>query len=168
MRRFSIIGLLLLAGLIFAAAAQSDDLLTARVVGVASGDSISVLEPENKLIKLRLHGIDCPEEGQPFGEKAKQFTAEQCFGKIVMYRLVGIDRFDRTIATVFLEDGRELNLEILKAGYAWYFQQYLGRQDYADAEAEARKAGAGLWGDKDPTAPWEWRQEKRKAPGPRS
>jgi endonuclease YncB( thermonuclease family) len=162
MRRFSILAFWLLTGLIFVVAAQSDDLLTARVVGVAGGDLITVLEPENKPIKIRLHGIDSPELGQPFGEKAKQFTSEQCFGKIVMYRLVGIDRFDRTIATVYLEDGRELNLEILKAGYAWHFRQYLDKPDYASAEAEARKAGIGLWIDKDPTPPWEWRRERRR------
>ena len=63
---------------------------------------------------------------------------------------------------VYLESGKELNLEILKAGFAWHYKRYSKRQDYADAEEVARKAGIGLWANKDPTPPWEWRREKRK------
>lgn len=162
--RFAVPILLLLISLIFATTALSDDLMTARVVGVSDGDNITVLTPINKQVLIRLYGIDCPEEGQAFGVEAKQFTSGQCFGMTIQYRLMGIDRFDRTIAKVFLEDGRELNLEILKAGFAWHFERYSKRQDYVDAEAEARKAGVGLWADPDPTPPWDWRREGRGKP----
>ena len=77
---------LLLISLILATAALSDDLITARVVGVADGDSITVLTPGNKQVKIRLHGIDCPESGQAFGKKAKEFTSGQCFGMTIQYR----------------------------------------------------------------------------------
>jgi endonuclease YncB( thermonuclease family) len=88
----------------------------------------------NRQVKIRLHGIDCPEGGQAFGRKAKQFTSSQCYGKIIQYREVDTDRYGRTVATVYLDDGRELNLEILKAGYAWHYKRYSDRQDYTDAE----------------------------------
>jgi len=161
-RRFAVPILLFLISLILATTALSNDLITARVIGVADGDSITVLTPTNKQVLIRLYGIDCPEIGQAFGMKAKEFTFGLCFGMTIQYRLLGIDRFDRTVAMVFLEDGRELNLEILKAGFAWHFERYLKRQDYADAEEEARKAGVGLWADKDATPPWEWRRERRR------
>lgn len=162
MRRSFIPVLIILISLILATTALSDDLITARVVGVTDGDSIKVLAPGNKQVKIRLHGIDCPEGGQAFGKRAKQFTSNQCFGTTVQYREVDIDRYGRTVATVYLEDGTELNLAILKAGFAWHYRRYSDRQDYADAQEEARRAGVGLWADKDPTPPWEWRRESRR------
>jgi endonuclease YncB( thermonuclease family) len=121
----------------------------------------TVLASGNRRVKIRLHGIDCPEGGQAFGRKAKQFTSSQCFGKTIQYREVDIDRYGRTVATVYLDDGRELNLEILKAGYAWHYKRYSKRQDYADAETSARAERLGLWVDKNPTPPWEWRRQRR-------
>lgn len=159
MRLFTSALLLVLINPTVALAAASDDLITARVVAVADGDSITVLTPGESPVVIRLHGIDCPETGQPFGESAKQFTSSQCFGKIVLYRIVGIDILERTIATVFLEDGRELNLEILRAGLAWHAERYADRQDYAEAEEVARNTGVGLWSQTDPTPPWQWRRE---------
>ena len=144
--------------LLMASAAHAEDLITARVVGVADGDSITVLTPDQHPVVIKLHGIDCPETGQPFGERAKQFTQNLCFGKIVLYRIVGIDIFEQTLAIVSLEDGRELNLALLEAGLAWHLQRHANRQDYEAAEQEARKAGVGLWAAPDPTPPWEWRQ----------
>jgi len=159
MRLFTSALLILVINLTAVAAAASDDLMTARVVGVADGDSITVLTPGDSPVVIQLYGIDCPETGQPFGESAKQFTSNQCFGKIILYRIVGIDILERSIALVFLEDGKELNLEILKAGLAWHVERYANRQDYAEAEEEARNTGVGLWAQPDPTPPWEWRRE---------
>ncbi len=162
MQRFSISIFIILIPLILVSTALSDDLITAPVVAVTDGDTIKVLAPGNKQVKIRLHGIDCPEGGQAFGKKAKQFTSSQCFGKTIQYRQVDIDRYGRTVATVYLDDGRELNLEILRAGYAWHYKRYSDRQDYADAEEEARRAGYGLWADPNAMPPWEWRRERRK------
>jgi len=52
------------------------------VVGVSDGDTIKVMRAHEQ-VKVRLYGIDCPEKGQPFSSKAKQFTSEMAFGKIV-------------------------------------------------------------------------------------
>ena len=161
MRRYSISIFIILVFLICATTALSDDLITAKVVKVADGDSITVLAPGNRQVKIRLHGIDCPEGGQAFGKRAKQFTSSQCFGTTIQYREVDIDRYGRTVATVYLEGGTELNLSILQAGYAWHYKRYSDRQDYADAESYARAERLGLWADKDPTPPWEWRRERR-------
>jgi endonuclease YncB( thermonuclease family) len=164
-RRFAFPILLLLISLTLATNALSNDLIAARVISVTDGDNLTVIGPDNKQVLIRLYGLDCPELAQPFGENAKEFTSNLCFGKIILYRMLGIDRFDRTIAAVFLEDGKELNLEILKAGLAWRHDRYAKRQDYAEAEEEARKAGIGLWADKEPTPPWEWRKDRqRKSP----
>jgi endonuclease YncB( thermonuclease family) len=146
---------------IFVSAASANDLITARVVGIADGDNIIVLTASNKRIIIKLGGIDCPEIGQAFAQEALQFTSDHCLGKTVSYRIYGIDIYNRIIATVYLDDSRELNLEILKAGLAWHYKRYSNRQDYADAQYYARAERLGLWVDKEPTPPWEWRRERR-------
>ena len=102
MHRHSITILCLLTLITLVSTALSSDLITARVVGVTDGDSITVLAKGNRQVKIRLHGIDCPEGGQAFGRKAKQITSSQCFGKTIQYREVDTDRYGRTVATVYL------------------------------------------------------------------
>ena len=162
MRFISASIILLVISLVPVRIATSNGLIKAQVIGVSSGDSITVIEPGNIQVKLLLYGIDCPEKDQAFGKEATQFTSDQCIGKSIRYKLMGIDRYGRTIAVIYLDDDRELNLEIIKAGYAWHYKRYAARPDYADAEKKARKAGLGLWADPNPTPPWEWRQERRQ------
>src|SRR2546426_12742367 len=90
-----------------------------RVVGVSDGDTIKVLH-NGKAEKIRLHGIDCPEKGQPFGTKAKQFSSAMIFGKEKTVKDDGLDnkRFKRTLGEIVLPDGRERNEELIRAGPA--------------------------------------------------
>jgi endonuclease YncB( thermonuclease family) len=88
-----------------------------KVVSVLDGDTIDVLH--NKRAKrIRLNGIDAPEKGQAFGQKAKQFVSEQAFGKEVTVKTFGLDKYGRTIGDVFLPDGRMLNEELVREGLA--------------------------------------------------
>jgi Staphylococcal nuclease homologue len=61
---------------------------------------------EGSPVENRLHGIDCPESAQDFGSRAKSFTSELAFGRVVTVRPVGTDRYERTVAEVVLPDGR--------------------------------------------------------------
>ena len=79
--------------------------------------------------KIRLWGIDCPESKQPFGTRAKQFTGDLAFGKTVAVRVRDVDRYHRTVAEVILPDGRNLNQELVRAGLAWWYQQYARREN---------------------------------------
>jgi endonuclease YncB( thermonuclease family) len=65
---------------------------TARVVAITDGDTIRVLR-DDKEIRVRLNGIDCPEKAQPFGTRAKQFTADLAFGKLVTVQVRDTDRY---------------------------------------------------------------------------
>src|SRR5512140_2041621 len=79
-----------------------------KVVGVSDGDTITVLRNRTP-IKVRLHGIDCPEIGQDFGSRATAFTAELVFGQVVKVMPRDIAHYGRTVADVILVDGRILN-----------------------------------------------------------
>jgi endonuclease YncB( thermonuclease family) len=88
-----------------------------KVFGVSDGDTIKVMRA-HKEVKIRLYGIDCPERSQPFTRKAKQFTSDMVFGKIVEVHRMDTDRCGRTLALLAV-DKQLLNEELIKSGYAW-------------------------------------------------
>ena len=112
---------------------------------------------------MRLHGIDCPEVGQPFWRRAKEFTSEMVFGREVRIHVRDIDRYGRTVAEViFGEDGRMLNRELVQAGLAWWYKQYAPYDSrIEELERDAREASRDLWSDGNAVAPWDWRRERR-------
>jgi micrococcal nuclease len=130
-----------------------------KCVGVSDGDTISVMH-EGKAEKIRLYGIDCPEMGQPFGMRAKQFTSDMVFGKTVEVNPVTQDRYMRTVAWVYVYS-LILNKELIKAGLAWHYKQYSSDKDLALFEEDAGVRKLGLWADKNPVPPWEWRRGGR-------
>lgn len=133
----------------------------AKVIGVKDGDTFEVLydgQPE----KVRLAEIDCPEKSQAFGKNARQYAADLCFGKMVTVSSNGKrDRYKRIVGTIVTADGINVNEALLKAGLAWHYKQYSKNSMLSVLEAEAREEKAGLWADKNPVAPWEWRKSKR-------
>ena len=134
------------------------DIVYAKCVGITDGDTIKVLVGTEQ-VRLRLEGIDCPERGQPFSDRAKQLTAELCHGKEIGYVENDRDRWGRVIATVYA-DGRDVSLELLNAGVAWHFKKYNKEERYAEAERKARQRTVGLWSEVDSVPPWEWRSRK--------
>jgi endonuclease YncB( thermonuclease family) len=110
-----------------------------KVIGIADGDTIEVLR-DRQPVKVRLNGIDAPEQGQAFGTKAKQFVSSLAFSQVVTVVEFGKDRYDQTIADVVLADARVLNREVARDGHA-------------DRLAQARSArpataGGGLYGER--------------------
>jgi len=75
---------------------------TGKVIHVTDGDSIKVLTQQNKKVEVRLSGVDCPEGGQAYGKKAKQFTASMVYNKIVTIQPETIDKYRRTVAMVLI------------------------------------------------------------------
>jgi micrococcal nuclease len=133
---------------------------TGKVVGVSDGDTISVMH-NGRGQKIRLHGIDCPEKGQAFGQRAKQFTSALVFGKEVTVTVKDTDKYGRTIGEVKLLDGTVLNQELVKAGLAWWYRRYApGDTVLEGLEKGAREAKQGLWVEPNPVPPWEWRHRK--------
>ena len=109
-----------------------------------------------------LNGIDCPEWGQPFGRRAKQITSQLAFGKEVIVKVGGYDRYDRTLGEIILPDRKILNRELVKAGYSWWYRRYAPNDRVLEKlELEAREIRRGLWADPNPIPPWEWRRQNR-------
>ena len=89
--------------------------------------------------RTRLNGIDCPEKGQAYGQRAKQAASELVYGKEVTLQTHGFDKYGRTLADVLLPDGMNLNQELVKQGWCWWYQKYApGSTTLERLEVEAR------------------------------
>lgn len=128
-----------------------------RVIGVADGDTITVLR-DKKPQKIRLSDIDCPEKKQAYGQKAKQFTSNLCYGKTVQLNVQGTDRYGRMIAQVKLPNGNSLNQKIVAAGMGWAYKKYSKGTEFVALEEKARQGKTGLWSLAEPVPPWEFRK----------
>jgi micrococcal nuclease len=115
-----------------------------KVVAVKDGDTLEVMR-EGVAVRVRLYGIDCPEMGQAFGQRAKQAASDLAFGKTVKVIERDRDRYGRTVGEVILEDGRNLNRELVRAGLAWWYWQYAKKDAVLGRlEKEARDGKLGL------------------------
>lgn len=137
-----------------------------RVVGVADGDTITVLDSDNTQHKIRLSGIDAPEKKQPFGNRSKDSLSAMVFDKTVTVETDKKDRYGRDVGKVQVK-GVDANLVQVQRGFAWHYKAYEREQSANDrklydfAEHEAREAKRGLWVDPAPVPPWEFRKTKR-------
>ena len=136
--------------------------ITGKIIKIKDGDTVVVLLDDNTQKTLRLAEVDCPENGQPFGKNAKQFTANQVFRKNVVYNPVNTDRYGRTIAKIYYDNGKYLSAEIIKAGLGWWYFRYSDNKDLEYFEKQARDKKIGLWQDKNAISPWTWRTLRKK------
>ena len=141
----------------------SADTLNGKVVKITDGDTLVVLDADNTQHKIRLSGIDAPETNQPFGKRSKEALSALVAGQRVEVDWHKLDRYGRIVGKVIAQ-GKDVNLAQVRTGMAWWYRKYANEQSLVDqglyeaAEAKARVTGVGLWGDKDPIAPWDWRK----------
>ena len=154
-----------LAALLLATLCQAE-LISGRVVNVADGDTVTVLDAGKVQHRIRLAGIDAPEKAQAFGQRSRESLDELVAGRTVIVETTKKDRYGRSIGKVLVA-GRDINIEQIRRGMAWFYRHYerelsaADQQSYDRAEAEAKDYRRGLWADKSPTAPWEYRQQNR-------
>lgn len=154
--------------LCFALADASAETFAGLVIGVADGDTITILQidGENRTPRrIRILGIDAPEAKQPFGARAKQTMSALAFGKQGFADCSTVDRYGRDVCKVTV-DQLDVGLELICKGLAWHFKRYqrsqlvADRASYAQAEDNARNEKVGLWSVVDPIPPWKWRKNK--------
>jgi endonuclease YncB( thermonuclease family) len=141
--------------------------LAGRVVRIADGDTVTVLDSNDTQHRIRLEGIDAPESHQAFGTQSKKNLSQMVFGKDVTIVYEKTDQYGRIVGKILL-DGKDINLEQVKAGMAWHYKEYQREQTpedrelYAAVEEEARKAHRGLWQDPEPVQPSAFRKEEKR------
>lgn len=159
-RRGPCLALTVMAAWLGWTAPAAADEFGARVVGVAKGDSLTVLR-DGKETPVRLIGIDCPELDQPFGREARDFATAQALGKDVTVKTVKREFSGRLLVEVKLPDGQNLAYALLRAGLAWWYRKQSGDPILSGLEAEARAAKRGLWAGV-AIPPEQWRRGMRE------
>lgn len=130
------------------------------VTSIADGDTISILSPGQKQIKIRFAGIDCPERGQPWGRNATEALKALLAGEPVSVDIIDTDRYGRSIGRVYAK-GIELNRKLVETGNCWVYPQYAEDRKLFDLQNEAQAAKRGLWQlpENERIPPWEWRRK---------
>ena len=136
---------------------QPEGLPAAPVRRVVDGDTIDVLIA-GRTVRVRLIGIDTPEAADPrqpvecFGREASAKAHEVLAGQIVRLEpdpsQGDQDRYGRLLRYVWLPDGRLVNLELIRQGYAFeytYDRPYKYQALFQAAEREAHAQQRGLW-----------------------
>ncbi len=129
-------------------------------VAITDGDTIKVLRGKT-LYKIRLNGIDAPEKKQAYGMKSKDFLAGLVFKRRVEVIVRSMDRYGRYVGDV-LVDGRSANAALVAAGLAWQYTAYSTDPALAALEKDARLKRLGLWADRSPMPPWEFRHQRSR------
>lgn len=111
---------------------------------------------------IRVHGIDAPEKGQPFGDESRAVATQLLLGKTVTIEAKEQDRFGRTVASVSLADGKSFGAEMVRLGMAWVFVRYTHDPELIRLEREAKAGKVGLWQQADPSPPWDFRKSRRR------
>lgn len=149
---------------------------SAKVVAVLDGDTVLVVRKgggesdspppvsspngrrTGKLVKIRLSGIDAPEKDQAYGAASRRSLAEMVLHKQIQVHTVAIDKYERSVAQLEV-NGLMVNEEMVRRGMAWEYSHFHSDRRYISLEKEARQAGRGLWAQRDPIPPWQWRKQ---------
>jgi endonuclease YncB( thermonuclease family) len=156
---------IVVALLVSGTVATQAGVLQGRVVAIADGDTLTVLDSTNVQHRIRLAGIDAPEKIQPFGDASKRSLSDLAHNKDVTVDWNKTDRFGRMVGKVLVGD-LDINLEQVKRGLAWWYRYYASEQSpsdrtaYESAEMEAKQSRIGLWAARNPIPPWDWRRRK--------
>jgi endonuclease YncB( thermonuclease family) len=149
---------------LLASVAASGATLQGRVVSIADGDTITILDAQHQQHKIRLQGIDAPESQQAFGKLSKHNLSALVADRDVTVEYFKLDRYGRAVGKVTVGN-MDANLEQVRAGLAWVYADYedeitpRDRSQYHAAERQARSLHAGLWSEPNPLPPWVFRRQ---------
>ncbi len=151
--------LVMLTLIISASSTKANDVWNARVIAVVDGNTLEVMGPDKDVKKVVLVGIDSPELGQEYGDKAKKFLEKLILEKNVVVKLMGKDRWGNYLAIVTIGDKTDPRIELLKEGLAWTAE----RNPIPELEihrTRAQEKGRGLWKEGNQTPPWIFRRQQ--------
>jgi len=132
-----------------------------EVVKITDGDTFILLVNGKEQIKVRIDGIDAPEKGQAYGNRSKECLSSMIWGDSIIVQVSKTDRYGRSIGKVSTSTIQDVGFEMIKAGYAWQYRDFNNDKSYTLAENLARKNMKGLWQDKNPIRPQDYRKKGR-------
>lgn len=147
-----------LLGLLLSSVMLRAEVIAGKVVTVIDGNTLEVFTPENETYKILLFGIDCPELGQEYGEKAKRYLEKLILNKEVSVEIQGKDRWGNRLGIILIEgvDPRE---GLLQEGLAWTSEKN-PIEAFELMKEKSKEKGKGLWKEENPTPPWIFRRQQ--------
>ncbi len=133
---------------------------SAKVIKVIDGNTLEIITSDNEVYKVMLKEIDCPEIEQMYGEEAKRLTEKILLKKKVTVTISGKDRWGNRLVSITLGNGKDINQELLKKGYAWHNTRLSSSNILKSIESKAKAQKIGLWQNEDPTPPWVFRRQQ--------
>lgn len=131
-----------------------------RVDRIVDGDTFTTADGR----RVRLHGIDAPERGQPWGAEAAGWLAVLIDDRDVELENPKLDQYGRTVAEL-----KWRNMDVGEAmvilGHAWVDTRYTAgelERRYVALQSLAQTRRVGLWQRENPIRPWDWRAQKRQ------
>lgn len=132
----------------------------ADVKFIIDGDTFEI-QPHGSedTMRVRLYGVDAPERGQEYGGIAQYMMQKNLLNQTVSVRIMQTAHKGREVAMLWLEDGNNVNVNMIKDGLAWSSIQY--NDEYAlpflDAEINSKVNRIGLWSRNKPEQPYLYR-----------
>ena len=143
----------------------------AKVIEIIDGDTVDVAKQDRR-VRIRLDSIDCPEDGQDWGDTAKYGLIKLIGGRNVRLEEHGLDIHGRTLATIYVQHPNadeylNVNERMVTLGHAWVSNKYYDHLPHDrqvklnQLEVWARSKKIGLWRAANPIPPWRWRNQER-------
>ena len=127
---------------------------------IIDGDTAHVFH-QGEVYKVRLIEIDAPERNQPYGRDSTDYLKFLLKEGRVDVEISGTDRYGRKLGRLYWK-GRDINREMVTAGYAWVYDDYVTDKSFNENQSKARELKKGLWKDLSAVPPWEWRKRKKQ------
>ena len=150
--------LIFIGGLLVSQVSNAEYLESLKIKRVVDGDTVHVFY-QDEVYKIRLTEIDAPERDQPYGSNSTEYLKSLLKEGRVDVDISGTDRYGRKLGRLYWR-GMDINRELVSAGYAWVYDQYVTDNSFYENQSKARNSKKGLWEDQNPLEPWNWRKLK--------
>ena len=150
--------LIFIGALLVSQVSNAEYLESLKIKRVVDGDTVHVFY-QDEVYKIRLTEIDAPERDQPYGSNSTEYLKNLLKEGMVDVDISGTDRYGRKLGRLYWQ-GKDINRELVSAGYAWVYDQYVTDNSFYENQSKARNLKKGLWGDQNPLEPWNWRKLK--------
>jgi endonuclease YncB( thermonuclease family) len=158
---FKTVALALTLALVFFTQLPALAQTTATVDRITDGDTVVLTDGQ----RIRLACVDAPESKQLWGKAAtEKLRSLLPIASLVSVNPVDVDRYGRTVA-VLSSGETNVNLEMVRGGYALVYRKYLGNcpdggDDFLAAEDLAKQQKLKFWSQTAPCEPWNYRRGK--------
>jgi endonuclease YncB( thermonuclease family) len=150
--------LIFIGAILVSQVSNAEYLESLKIKRVVDGDTVHVFY-QDEVYKIRLTEIDAPERDQPYGSNSTEYLKSLLKEGMVDVDISGTDRYGRKLGRLYWQ-GIDINRELVSAGYAWVYDQYVTDKSFYENQSKARNSKKGLWEDQNPLEPWNWRKLK--------